>query len=80
MCTRCVRAATVLLMRTAKLYHPGGYNAEHPSGNVLEELEWDDDESTPTFRRFDEQGNIVEERPATEDDRARFAETTTDLT
>lgn len=67
-------------MRTSKLYHAGGHKPEHPSDNVREELLWDNDEDVPTYRRFDKAGSVVEERRATEEDRARFAETTTDLT
>lgn len=61
-------------MRIDQLYNVGGYDPEHPSGNVLDELAWTDTAAEPgaedptvgvTARHYDGDGNVVDERPLT---------------
>lgn len=60
------------MARKEQLYGLGGYDPEHPSGNVLEEIEWDDDRLQVTYRRYTAAGDVAEERPATDADLARI--------
>ena len=45
-------------MKLDERYFTGGYDPEHPTGNVQFRLE-DNEDGTGTFYEFDEEGNIV---------------------
>ena len=48
-----------------------GFDA-HTPGWIAEEIEWDDDTMSATYRAWDEDGRLTEERPATTADTDRF--------
>lgn len=39
-----------------------------PNGELLEEIEWNGDDLTVTYRRYALDGSLIEERPATDAD------------
>lgn len=55
-------------MRRDVTYGLGGYKPEHPSRNEIRAIDWDDDNLTGTYREWDEDGNLLVERPATDQD------------
>lgn len=52
-------------MKLDERYFPGGYNPEHPTGNVQFRLE-DNEDGTGTLYEFDEDGELVLEEARTD--------------
>lgn len=57
-------------MRIDELYNIGGFDPEHPSGNVLDAFEHHDD--SIVVRQYESDGTEVVNRPLTKDEMAFF--------